>query len=513
MNDLFKKDIGRLSRWDSYAYVLLSVAVLFQALVWQKMPLFMDCYYHLAVMRGFNDAGGWVGTAFWEYAPYGRPHLYPPLFHLLELALFKCGVTAITVARLFQFSIYPFFLFVSWRFLRRFFSQETAFFGLFLLFSSFALYLSIVILIPFTLALLLGLAAFYFSERSKWISASLSLALAFYAHHLMAWLLIFAFLLYAFLSRRNIRAYVLVCLAAILGAAPFLWHQIRYLSFVSTAHALEFYFAHVNVLLIGLALFGIPVAFRRGKQYLFLVALAVSMAMLLFIYRNRFLSGQGLVPLCFLSAIFLETAWQQLKTKRFVFRSVFFAGLTLIFYFFTPVLELSPLRAHPGSKLISRLPKEENYEKWADNVFQQEETFYHPRLVNDVVRLITENSKEGDILCPNFNYGGGMFSVLSHRATSDAMLSEVKPFVPFDEIKHARLVLWFKDPSGAFPAELPLLIKRYGLKKAGETDLAYLYLNEKAHFHSRVIPASVPFGACLGILFLVVLAVILENKS
>ena len=64
--------------------IILSVAIL-SAAQWPAYPYFLDSYYHLTVIEGMRQAGGPVLHAFWESAPEGRPHLYPPLFHLLWL--------------------------------------------------------------------------------------------------------------------------------------------------------------------------------------------------------------------------------------------------------------------------------------------------------------------------------------------------------------------------------------------------------------------------------------------
>src|SRR5512136_318206 len=96
----FNKKLS-ISHWDFYSCVIFFIAIFFQVLQWPRLPLFIDCYYHLSVAQGFSDAGGWVGRAFWEYAPYGRPHLYPPFFHILELFLYKSGLDFITIARFF----------------------------------------------------------------------------------------------------------------------------------------------------------------------------------------------------------------------------------------------------------------------------------------------------------------------------------------------------------------------------------------------------------------------------
>ena len=101
--------------WTSYSALLLILFLFFQITQWPFSPKFLDAYYHLAVMKGFEEAGGYVTSAFWEYAPAGRPHLYPPALHILMLSFYKLGLSAISVARLVDLAAYPIFLFAFWR--------------------------------------------------------------------------------------------------------------------------------------------------------------------------------------------------------------------------------------------------------------------------------------------------------------------------------------------------------------------------------------------------------------
>jgi hypothetical protein len=261
-----------------------------------------------------------------------------------------------------------------------------------------------------------------------------------------------------------------------------------------------------------LAFFGIFISLRRKGLYLFFLCLALGMVPLLITNRDRFICGHGLIPISFLAAVFLEDAWQRLslRIERQWPRIIFLSLLVLLFYVSTPLVLLSPLKKGPVFFTSS----------WFNNLTSEGtefsalkgQTFYHPKLIGELVDMVKENSGPEDIIFSNFSYTGGMISSLSHRATSNAMLAEVKPFRLFDEIGAAKLILWFKEPTGEFPEGLNEAIQRYGLKKAGETEVAYLYINEKARFKREVMPASVPYWACLALL-LFALCIRYENKS
>jgi hypothetical protein len=129
-------------------------------------------------------------------------------------------------------------------------------------------------------------------------------------------------------------------------------------------------------------------------------------------------------------------------------------------------------------------------------VRRNEVTVYFPRLFSEIKDVIKNNSRDSDIIYANFSYTAGILSLLSHRATSTAMLREVKPFHPFDEIAVSKLIVWQKNPDDM--KEEPLhLIEKYHLNKIADTKLAFIYENPECRFkrerHSAVISYKMLF--------------------
>jgi len=79
--DFFKK----IDKWDYAIFSIILVNFILLLYRWEMFPKFIDIYYHFSVVKGFEIANGIVFHDFWEYAPGGRPHLYPPFFHILIL--------------------------------------------------------------------------------------------------------------------------------------------------------------------------------------------------------------------------------------------------------------------------------------------------------------------------------------------------------------------------------------------------------------------------------------------
>lgn len=499
------------SRWDQYSFFFIIAIFCVYFADWPKLPYFMDCYYHLSVMKGFSDAGGWVGQAFWEFAPFGRPHLYPPLFHFLELIFFKAGLPPILIARLFDFLIFPVFLTLIWLILRNLYGSKFSFFSLFLMGSTPSLHLFLVNHIPFTLAFLFGIFSFYYHRKGRFLSSLVCLVFSFYAHPLVPWLMVLSFIFQAFLCRSDRRLFKVSAYAIIL-ALPLLFHELRYLDYFRILKTFEFYCAEISLLLLFLALFGFFLAIKRKGDYIFLLSLTLGFSLLYFTNRDRFFSGHMVVLFSALGSVALTEIWGRLNETGNARRlGLFLGALILVCTFLTPVILVSPDRK--GARFVFR--------SWVIDQFTAKvlqgqargETIYNQRLISETVDFLKQHSSNDDIFFSNYNYAAGMIALLSDRKTSTAMLREVGPFKVFDPIAYSRFVIWFKYSNPREQAILANLSQRYHLQKLGETQLAYFYLNKSVLSAPASRKTVVPLGICFAILLLCVAVIIFEKPS
>ena len=61
-----------------------------------------DLTYHLATSQSFVREGGVTLWENWDSLPLGRPHLYPPLVHLLLAVPVYLGIAFLTTINLFS---------------------------------------------------------------------------------------------------------------------------------------------------------------------------------------------------------------------------------------------------------------------------------------------------------------------------------------------------------------------------------------------------------------------------
>lgn len=468
--------------WNFYSLCILILFGFFSILEWPFSPKFLDMYYHLFVMKGFNEAGGYVTSSFWEYAPIGRPHLYPPLLHMLMLALYKTGLSEITVARLVEAALYPALLFSIWRTAKRLFSERTAFFTLLIASSSYSFYVMSVTLPAFTLALILGLWVFPAIEEKKVLAASLLLGFSLYSHAWMGLLIGASLALYGLLNRKTLKDCLLVAGGGILLASPYFLHLFRHLPFFEAVKVKERRLLEWDLLVYAAALIGTGIALRRKGGRLYPLCLAAVMLPFAAIHSLRFLSGQGMTGIFFLGGIAMDWGYGKFAKEDWNLRGVFFLFLAFLFFCLAaPVVHTDAKTNRTQIKFFDRslahylLPEE-----WR-TARPREHSVYFEKSYDEILKIVEKHTAPRDILWSDFPHGAALIALLSNRVTSSATMPEVKPYRSFDEIKAARLLIWFKNPDGSIPEGMKETAGRYRLQPIGETDLAYLYLNPETN--------------------------------
>ena len=508
MKDL---QIKNLSRWDFYSAALIFGLAFIIAFKWLLLPTFIDIYYHLIVVRGLSQAGGFVTTDFWQYAPFGRAHLYPPLLHTLMLLFYKSGFSLITTARIFELSLYPVLFLVVWRTTRDLFNERLAFFAVLIGTSLYSFYLSAVNFMPASLALILGLLAFLFLEKDKIIASALCLGLCFYAHAGTPWIFVISFIIYAVWERQRLTQCLRVVSLGVVLALPLLAYQYISREYIAFYRNIERFPLEINLLVYLAAIPGIVYACKQKGRYRFMLALlGASTLPLFFGYWYRYLSGQGQLALIFLSAVSVEKLYAWLsgaasRAQRKPSGELFpFFALAVIS---AAVLLFSPTILFKDSKINFHLLNSTycNFIGQAGKIQRPNEySIYFKDYFDEIAAVVKDNSRPYEILYCTTEYGGGLISVLADRATSTAMLREIGPYKQFDPIAHASIIVWIKNPKDSRNRErLEAAVGYYKLAAIAETEFAFIYRNEHAQAQKIPVKAAVSNTVMFGALVLV----------
>lgn len=174
--------------------VLVFIAIILVVMFTNRSQLMpkddSDHNYHMAVARQIIEQKGIPKWDDWEYAPAGRPHLYPPVLHIL-IATFAGSAEKVSHGfETLQVVAYPLGLLLAWWFTRWLFGPATAFFAALVLSMDMTCTLVTISVLPSALVtVIMPLVLMCFlTKRSKWTIALLALAL--YTHMGVAWLMI-----------------------------------------------------------------------------------------------------------------------------------------------------------------------------------------------------------------------------------------------------------------------------------------------------------------------------------
>ena len=138
-----------LTGLDKLAIVfILFIGVSFLINSSKLYPVGDDAWYHLAVSRNIIELGKIPMWDTWEFQPFGRPHLYPPLLHLMIAFFSGEPDRVIEGARVLQVFLYSISLFLYWYFFRMLFSSKIALIALVFLSMDFTFFLIYLGLMP-----------------------------------------------------------------------------------------------------------------------------------------------------------------------------------------------------------------------------------------------------------------------------------------------------------------------------------------------------------------------------
>jgi len=225
-----------------------------------------DNYYHMAVAQKILERGEIPIWDDWEFAPSGRPHLYPPLLHLLIAFFAGAPDKAIEGLATVQMLLFPSALFCYWLLFRRWLGVPLAFLSLIFLSMEMMFMMGCIMGLPASLAnVLWPLMLLAFLNKRTWL-ATLLLGAVWYTHTGMPMLISLGLLVFGIWKREHFRRAARVVAGAFLLSLP--W-TVRYVAFSDWMHpggaqgfspssilARLFWLQNLNLLFIALAIWG-----------------------------------------------------------------------------------------------------------------------------------------------------------------------------------------------------------------------------------------------------------------
>jgi hypothetical protein len=491
--------VTNLNRYDLASLGLITFIFILSIARFNYLPQYVDAYYHLSCANGFIKSGGWVGWSWWDYAPAGRPQIYPPLYHIILAFLQKIGLSGLNSVRVTEVITPGLFFFTFWLVLRRIASSFFSFLSLFTLSSFFSFYSSVSANVPASLALVFGFLSWYFFKKGKLVSSSIFLILSFYTHAGIPWIFFISFLLVTLLKEYRLLSLKIILLG-LLGYLPLLIHQLCYLEYISFRFLKETYFSHLSIFILILGIISLFFTLKKElKTHLFAGYLLGSI-IVFFRYPYRFLSAQGIIGLAFFCSLFLE---KYLPSFKKLSGKIIFALLCMYLFFFHTTIDLE------GGKFKLNLLNSTYYNFFTGKIYRLLEfrSFFYPQYYLPLVEVIQKNTKTCEIISSNLKITGQIFSSLSGRATSNSMLQEVRGKSTDFIYTFAKVVVWMKPEDRTLYA----LKDKLGWKKIYENEIASVFKNPRLDYCIRPLKAKVSFRY-ITIIFIIFFFVYLRDS-
>ncbi|MBU7044629.1 MAG: hypothetical protein HXS47_13645 [Theionarchaea archaeon] len=291
----------KLNAYDLLTCGVIGLFTIITLIRFDIYPVFVDIYYHLSVAVSFENAGGIVLWDFWEFAPVGRPHLYPPLLHSLMLLGSEC-VPSLTVAKVVSFIMFPASQVTLWIFSREIYSRKTGFYAVLLLSSSEQYFQLQAVTSAAALVLVLLPLLFLAFQKNKYIASIILLTACLYTHVGMGPIALFSFALYT-VSRKKWEDGLKIIIPSLLLFIPWGLHLLIHNESLSANSPPSG--GGLMIFLWILGIIGVYFSLKRKKEFLIPICILICMIPIAFTYLGRF-TGHAILPLAMLSGITLS---------------------------------------------------------------------------------------------------------------------------------------------------------------------------------------------------------------
>jgi len=476
-----KESKGRL--YDILSVSIIVLTAIFSFIRFNYLPQFIDGYYHLSCANAFIKSGGWTGIDWWDFAPFGRPNLYPPFYHFLLSLMVSLGAGGMNSLRIAEVAIVPLFFFCLWYIFRKDISRSFSFIFLVITSSFFSFYSSVSGNIPASFAIIFGVLSWHYLKKKKVASSALFLILAFYTHAGIPWIFLISFIILA-ISYKEYRKYSLgVGLISIIFALPFIIHEARYIHYVNLTMLREVKFSHYSILILSVGIAAVVYFFKRKSFFTVLfLGYTAGAALVFFKYPYRFFSAQGMLGVSLLVSYLLYEAQKNINKSR---ERLAFFFVIACFFFIHPTLDLDNgrIRIHAINSTYYNIASGRFIRMLEFN------SLFYPRYYLPLAKAIINNSDNLDIITSNLKPAAQIFSAITNRATAYSILGEVKSFSKSPRYKTAKIIVWMRPDY----KELVSLVKKRHLVEIYENDIALIFLNSYCHSKARLIKAKVTF--------------------
>ncbi|MFB0559829.1 MAG: hypothetical protein ACETWM_01170 [Candidatus Lokiarchaeia archaeon] len=302
LDDLF---LGPLHLFD---FLVIGFIIFFSVGLWIiGPPIIYDDFYHMSVAQQIYQLGFIPTWDFWEFAPIGRPHLYPPLLHVIMALILKAsGGDILLAAKIIKVATYPLLIFSLWWSSRKFAGYKSAFYTVLVYIGVVTIFTDGYQIHPATIVLLISCILFWTFTQKKLLPSIILLSLALWTHISLPILIVIVLGVFSILRKEEeyLTFFAKVVGISALIYSPWLIHVLSNIDWLSTIQpALGL---HIPLLawIIGLPGLIYSIKYYKDNSFIFSI-LALILLIMLASYGHRFWI-YIMIPLSFYTGIMIS---------------------------------------------------------------------------------------------------------------------------------------------------------------------------------------------------------------
>ena len=426
----------------SIIYIVLNfILMMFN---WDKILKCWDTPYHLLMGKMYSDFKTITVWDYYEYAPVGRPQLYPPFLHILIWFIHDITfLDYISIGRLIVILQYPLSLFSIWFAMKSLFGSREAFFSTIFLSLNIPFFSWMSTVAPTALlSIIYPLLALYFYKKNIFLS-TMMLTISLYSHLGIPYIFILSIIIFTFLAGIGGKKYfkelgLTVGLSALLFT-PWIYRLYVFRDWIKFERAmpkpLQFVLPEVNLILLPLLIVGVAISIikmRRDIKYSLLLAGFIGFIPIFYTYQARYYLHSPIVnsmveAVGFSTIIFFFKKWVS-KKKLSIIAILICLLLTIIpqpiisFHMFRPPSRRGFISLTPTPLLINiySLGKPVKPE---GSIFEDLFNYRQSYLVAEWIR---ENVDEDEIIHVPRGMMADFITLTTGRLTDGGMYGEVR---------------------------------------------------------------------------------------
>ena len=309
-----------------------------------------DWSYHLMIARMFVEHKTFLWD-YYEFAPIGRPHLYPPFLHLLFAATNILGMGWVTIQKFYGILIYPVSLLSTFFVSRNLFGKKVGLLSVVILSASYNYWWWQISIAPTSLIFALFPLAMWAVYRKKTL-LSIALLSIFLWTHFSSFLVVLAIGLFGVMKRDYLKYTLKIIIISLITFSPWAVHVLLNRDWIHGNWSSFTNMPTIGVVTLLFTLLGIYfLAKRRDTKDILIIATIPSTLLIGVLYGFRFFMHAPVILAIIMAVGAYETSKRIDKNAFYIFLIAFL----VISYTGEPTLKLrspgAPMAGIPGPQL------------------------------------------------------------------------------------------------------------------------------------------------------------------